>query len=166
MTREALREGRISEESCYNALIEAKGDLFVASCVLGVTGRELDSYIRRSEALQAIVAGIGVVKANADYKRMSSEQFQDEFERLNKQYRVEAVNEIHKIATMDVPLDKDANAALVDVKLKAAVQLRGPVVEAVQTNSNTAVLDELNQLYQAHAPRIKTVRAVQIEYQS
>ena len=63
MTREALRAGLISEDTVTAALMSARGDLFVASSYLGVTGRELDSYIRASEHLQAFSAAIGTVKA-------------------------------------------------------------------------------------------------------
>ena len=84
--REALRAGLISEESVTTALMTARGDLFIAASYLGCTGRELDSYIRASEGLQAFSAAIGTVKTSADYKRLSDEQFSDELDRLTKGY--------------------------------------------------------------------------------
>lgn len=179
MTRESLRAGLISENTVTEALSTARGDLFVAASYLGCTGRELDSYIRASEGLQAFTAAIGTVKStNADYKRLSDEQFTDELERLTKGYRLEALDVIHEIATLPVVgadrmmpdgsvLDGvKMSAAELEVKLKAAIALRGAPEAKTATNDQSAVLAELNDLYIQNAPRIKSVRAVQIEYQS
>ena len=178
MTREALRAGLISEESVTTALMTARGDLFIAASYLGCTGRELDSYIRSSEGLQAFSAAIGTVKTSTDYKRLSDEQFADELERLTKGYRLEALNVIHEIATEQLVSDDrmlpdgtvvpgvKMSAAEKEVKLKAAIALRGAPEAKTQVNEQSQVLEELNQLYQQNAPRIRTVRAVQIEYQS
>ena len=57
------------------------------------------------------------------------------------------------------------SAAEKEVKLKAAIALRGAPEAKVQADSQSQVLAELNDLYQQNAPRIKSVRAVQIEYQ-
>ena len=160
MTREALRQGLVSEQTIRDALTSAKGDLFLASSYLGVTGRELDSYIRASEELQAFVAAIATVKQDPAYKKMSSEQFADELDRLTRGFRLEALDVIHELATM--PFD---TAAMAEVKLKAAVQLRGAVADTPKGGDQSAVLMELNQIYQQTAPRIKSVRAVQIEYE-
>ena len=159
MTREALRAGTVTTEAISQALLSARGDLFVAASIMGVTGRELDSYIRASDELQAFAAAIGSVKASADYKRLSDEQFADELERLNKGYRIEALDVIHEMATMTYD-----SAAMAEVKLKAAIALRGAPEAKVGTQDNGAVLAELNAIYQEAAPRIRTVRAVQIEY--
>ena len=163
MTREALRAGGITQDAVCDALLKAKGDIFVTAAILGVTGRELDGYIRTSEALQMTVMGITQVKGDPAYDKMSSEQFRDEYDRLSSQYKIEAVNEIHALAMMPINAE---SAAQNDVKLKAAVQLRGPVMERSQAVDNSGVIDELNALYIANAPRIKTMRAVQIEYAS
>ena len=174
--REALRAGLISEESVTAALMTARGDLFIAASYLGCTGRELDSYIRASEGLQAFSAAIGTIKTNADYKRLSDEQFSDELDRLTKGYRLEALSVIHELATeatvgddrilpdgQIVPGGK-MSAAEKEVKLKAAIALRGAPEAKAQVDSQSQVLAELNDLYQQNAPRIKSVRAVQIEY--
>jgi hypothetical protein len=161
MTREALRMGLVSEQTIRDALTNAKGDLFIASSYLGVTGRELDSYIRASETLQAFVAAINTVKLDPAYKRMSGEQFADELERLTRGFRLEALDVIHELATMSYE-----TAAMAEVKLKAAIQLRGAHTDQTTDNGQNAVLMELNQIYQQAAPRIKSVRAVQIEYES
>jgi hypothetical protein len=161
MTRESLRAGTVTTTTISEALLSSRGDLFVAASILGVTGRELDSYIRASDELQNFAAAIGSVKASGDYKRFSDEQFADELERLTKGYRLEALDVIHELATMTYD-----SAAMAEVKLKAAVALRGAPEAKVGTQDNGAVLAELNAIYQESAPRIRTVRAIQIEYQS
>lgn len=160
MTRDALRQGLISEQIIRDSLTVAKGDLFLASSYLGVTGRELDGYIRASEDLQGFVAAIAKVKRDPLYDKMSADQFTDELDRMTRGMRVEALDVIHELATM--PFGE--SAAMAEVKLKAAVQLRG-AADAPITGGQTAVLQELNLLYQQAAPRIKSVRAVQIEYE-
>jgi hypothetical protein len=176
MTRESLRAGGVTTETISDALMLARGDLFVAASILGVTGRELDSYIRASDQLQGFAAAIGSVKASAEYKRLSDEQFADELERLTKGYRLEALDVIHEVATLPIitadrtledgriiPGDR-MSAAELEVKLKAAIALHGKPEAKAGVNDNMAVLAELNDLYAQNAPRIKTIRAVQIEY--
>ena len=74
-------------------------------------------------------------------------------------YRIEALDVIHEMAMMTYD-----SAAMAEVKLKAAIALRGAPEAKVGTQDNGAVLAELNAIYQEAAPRIRTVRAVQIEY--
>lgn len=159
MTREALRDGLISEQTIRDALVQARGDLFVGACYLSVTARELDSYIRSSEDLQAFVGAIETVKRDAGYDKLSADQFADRLEVLTRSYRIEALDIIHDMARMSFD-----SAAMAEVKLKAAVQLRGAQTEKVASGDQMAVLSELNELYQLNAPRIKSIRAVQIEY--
>jgi hypothetical protein len=161
MTGEALREGLISTEGIMTALETARGDIFLSACYLRVTARELDSYIRSSEMLQAYVGMIDKVKTDANYDKLSNEQFASQLEQMSKAYKVEALDIIHDMARM--PFD---SAAMAEVKLKAAIQLRGVDTVTHQNTDQATVLAELNQIYQANAPRIKSVRAVQIEYQS
>lgn len=176
--RESLRAGGITTETITEALMSARGDLFVAASILGCTGRELDSYIRASEDLQAFSTAIGTVKAGADYKRLSDEQFSDQLENLTKGYRLEALDVIHDLAmepisTPDRFLEDGTtvigtrmSAAEKEVKLKAAVALRGAPEVRSGAGDQSAVLAELNELYIQSAPRIRSVRIAQIEYQS
>lgn len=162
MTREAMRSGAITEGSLIEAMLHAKGDIFVASCILGCTARELDAYIRASEDLQGFVAAIATVKKNPEYERMSNEQFSDELDRLTRSYRLEALGIIHEIATMPTTTAADR-----DVKLKAAINLRGSAPDRVADNSTNNVLAELNEMYLQNAQRIKSVRiqTAQIEFE-
>ena len=162
MTREAMREGRISVASVSAALLSARGDLFIAASYLGCSGREIDSYIRSSEELQQFCTAIGTVKASPEYDRLSNEQFADELERLTRSYKLDAVEVIHDIAM----LNAGDSAAMTEVKLKAAIALRGVPEPKKTTSDHTALLAELDAQYREQAPRIRTVRAVQIEYES
>lgn len=159
MTRNALRAGIISEDSLTMALIASRGDYFVAAANLGCTAREIDSYVRSSEHLRAFVLAIGAVKKDPEYERMSSEQFADELAQRTRGYQIEALDIIHDMAHM--PAD---TAAMAEVKLKAAIALRGTPEVKTQPTQHAGELAELNRLYEEAAPRIRSVRAVQIEY--
>lgn len=151
--RRAMRSGLISEASIQAALTEAKGDLFLASCALDCTAQELDKYIRRSEVLQGFAATIEQVKRDPAYDRMSAEQFEGQVIALSRVYKLDGLNEIHKLAMMEF----GDSAALAKVKLDAARALRGGG-EHIGAGDAEATLLELNQLYQQNAPRIKEIR--------
>ena len=163
MTGEALQQGLISEQTIRDALTIGRGDLFLSASYLGVTARELDGYIRASETIQGFVAAIDVVKKDVNYNRLSVEQFTDRLEQVARAYQVEALDEIHALAM--IPLNKELTAAMADVKLKAAIALRGAGQSTQVNNGQASVLAELNELYQQSAPRIKSIRVAQIEYQ-
>lgn len=160
MTREALRAG-LNEDAISQAMLETRGDIFLTAAYCGCTVRELDAYIRASSNLQAFAGAIGRVKCDADYDRLSTEQFEERLDVLTRAYRLEALDVIHDLATM--PFD---NAAMAEVKLKAAVQLRGVGETVSKSNGQDAILAELNQLYHTSAQRIKSVRISQIEFQT
>lgn len=154
MTRRALRSGLISEDSIKTALTEAKGDIFLAACALDCTARELDLYIRRSAELQTFASTVEQVKTDAAYSRMSVEQFENQVENLRRAYRVDGINEVHKLATMDY----GDSAALAKVKLDAALALSAGPTRAGGGSDAEAALVELNHLYHQNAPRIKEIR--------
>jgi hypothetical protein len=154
MTGEARKSGLISESSIKTSLTEAKGDVFLAACALSCTARELDSYIRRSADLQAFASAIEQVKIDPAYSRMSVEQFENQLENLARAYRVDGINEIHQLATMDF----GDSAALAKVKLDAALALRGAPASRGTGSDTEVALAELNHLYHQNAPRIKEIR--------
>lgn len=159
MISNALMMGLISEQNIRDAIITARGDVFLTAAYLSCTPREIDRYIRASEGLQAFVGSIAVVKKDANYDRMSADQFREELEQLTRAYRVEAIEVIRELASM--PFD---SAAMADVKLKAAIELRGANTDAPINNSHSQVLAELNDRYQQSAPRIRSIRIAQIDY--
>ncbi len=158
--KSALSQGLISEDSIRNALTTARGDIFLSACYLGVSVRELHGYLRASESMQAFVGAIDRVKHDADYDKLTKEQFEDQLDILTKSLHIEALDIIHSLAVMDFD-----SAAMAEVKLKAAIQLKSTNVEARPDGEHALVFQELNRLYQESAPRIRSIRAVQVEYE-
>ncbi|MGQ7939116.1 hypothetical protein [Paraburkholderia sp. D1E] len=157
--KRSYRAGLISEQAIKEALAEAKGDIFLASCSLDCTAQELDRYIRASAELQNFAAAIEKVKIDPAYSRMSAEQFENELADLTRAYRVVGIEELHDLATMD---HKDS-AAMAKVKLQAAIALRGGQQQAGGDREIEHALSELNQLYHQNAPRIKEIRQTVIK---
>jgi hypothetical protein len=160
MTRRAMRAGLISEDSIRTALTESKGDLFLAACALDCTPRELDTYIRRSAALQAFAGAIETVKIDPAYSRLSAEHFENQVADLVRVFRVDGIKEVHKLATMEF----GDSAALAKVKLDAALALTGSTSNRTSNNEVETALAELNTLYHQNAPRIKEIRQTVITY--
>jgi hypothetical protein len=144
----------ISEASIKAALTEAMGDIFLTACALDCSPRELDGYIRRSELLQSFAAGVEQVKRDPGYDKMSAEQFEARVAALSRSFKLDGLNEIHKLAMMEF----GDSAALAKVKLDAARVLRGGDGHAGHGGEAEATLAELNVLYQANAPRIREIR--------
>jgi hypothetical protein len=154
MTGRARRAGGISEQSIKSALTESKGDIFLAACALDCTARELDLYIRRSAALQAFASAIDTVKIDPAYSRLSTDQFENQVADLMRAFRVDGLNEVHKLATMEF----GDSAALAKVKLDAALALSGNGTARAGNSESENALAELNALYHQNAPRIKEIR--------
>lgn len=131
---------------------------------LGVTAAQLDGYIRTSEPMQQFASAISVIKKDMDYDKLSADQFTQRAENLSRAYRLEAIEIIHDIAT--IPMSgEEFTAAMAEVKLKAAIQLRGDANLQPVNNGQAALFAELNTIYQNTAPRIKSFRLAQVEFQ-
>lgn len=143
-----------------DAMTEHRGDLFLAAQQLEMTPLQLDKQIRKSEELQAFVTNIITIKVDDAYEQMSEQQFAKKLEQMQRAYKIQAVETIHELATMD----HGASAAMAEVKLKAAIQIRDSGGSSVSHNENSAVFEELNKLYHQSAPRIKSIRVAQIEF--
>ena len=161
MTGQALKQGLITEDAIRETLIKTRGDLFLTASYLDVTPRELDSYLRTSDTLRAFAEIVTEVKTSTEYDRLSAEQFRQQLETRTRTYQVEGLDVIHQLATM--PFE---SAAMAEVKLKAAIQLRGVAGANSGDTTQAMVLAELNQLYQQAAPRIKSIRVSQIEFEN
>lgn len=150
----AFNEGNIEK-----ALIDAQGDLFVASQLLGhVTVLKLDRSIRASERLQALFLTIKQVKALPEYDRASQERLEQEIARRMTFYRADGLEALHELATMPV----GENSAMAQVKLAAAARLSG-AMERGGSSELEETLRELNENYHREAPRIKITRQTSIE---
>lgn len=146
---------QFTEDNIEAALMQAQGDLNVASQLMGhVTVAHLDRAIRRSDRLQNVFLTIKQVKSLPEYDRLSAEQLELEIQRRLVIYRSDAIESIHKMATMDF---KD-NSAMAQVALSAAARLAG-TVGGVDTHSDVdQTLRELNERFHTEAPRIKLTR--------
>lgn len=152
--RRAMRDGKITEAGIKTALIEAKGDIFLAASTLDCTPGEFDRYIRASGELQNFAAAIETVKIDPGYSRMSAEQFENELADLTRAYRVVGLEELHGLATME----HGGSAAMAKVKLQAAISLHGGQQQTGGDREIEHALSELNQLYHQNAPRIREIR--------
>lgn len=146
-----------NEASIERALVEAQGDLFTASQLLGhVTVMKLNRAIRASERLQAVYLAIKDVVN--EYDRISQERLEQEIARRLTFYRADGLQALHDLATMPVT----DNSAMAQVKLAAAARLAGGT-ERESSNDLEETFRELNEQYHLHAPRIKVTRQTVIE---
>lgn len=152
--RRSMRAGLISEDSIKSALIDGKGDLFLAACTLDCTVQELDRYIRRSSELQSFASAVEQVKRDVNYDRMSAEQFDNALIELTRIYRIDGLETLHELATTD----HGESAAMAKVRMEAAIALRGGSSHSGGGGEMESTLAELNNLYLQNAPRIKEIR--------
>lgn len=144
-----------NEASIEQALLDAHGDLFIASQLLGhVTVLKLDRAIRASDRLQNVFLEIKAVVALPEYDRLSQAQLEKEIARRMTMYRTDALESLHQLATMDTT----DNSAMAQVKLAAAARLSGPLGDTAGASDIERTLRELNEQYHLHAPRIKVTR--------
>ena len=139
----------VTEGGMKDALIEARGDIFIASQLLGITALRLDRAIRVSALLQATVAEIPPEK-----EWTSQKQIQEAIENRLALYRVAGLDALHELATM--PLND--NSAQNQVKLAAAARLAGSPEAGAGGGEVGEALRALNQLYHEQAPRLRVVR--------
>jgi hypothetical protein len=149
-----------SEDAVRDVLIANKGDLIISATRLGCRPSMLVSWIRAVPSLTAVWNEMEKVKADPDFDSASQSVFDAEIRRRTAAYKLDGIEVIHQIATTE----HGESAAMADVRLKAAVQLRDAGGDITQGGSN--VLIELNELYRKSAPRIRSMRAVQIEFEA
>ena len=148
MAKEPLNEINVKRK-----LLENKGDLVSTAMALGIKISKLHSTIRCTPGLRAVMTTMERVKADPTYEDMSREQFADELASMSTAYQLEGLKTIYDLATMD----HGDNASLADVRLKAAIQLRG--VGTAGNTGNGGILSELNDAYVQMATRVKNLRA-------
>lgn len=132
------------------ALIESGGDLFVASQLLKITALRLDRAVGLSELLQTTLASLRENKRTG----LSMEALQADIDRRMAVYRVVGLDALHDLAAMPI----DINSAQNQVKLAAAARLAGGLEGGASGGEMGEALRELNQLYQANAPRLRVIR--------
>ena len=151
----------LTENGLEAALIEAQGDIFIASQLLGmgVTALRVDRAIRVSARLQAVVAGIQDVKGTESYLEATALDFHRAIERRMSLYRIAGLDALHELASMPI----DENSAQNQVKLAAAARLAGPAAESAGEGELVETLRELNQQYHESAPKIRVLRQTLVE---
>ncbi len=138
----------LTEEKAKAALIDARGDIFVASQLLAITSLRLNRAIQVSPLLQATLDGIAKVGKGA-----SEAAIQEAIDSRIALYRVAGLDALHDLATMPI----DDNSAQNQVKLAAAARLAG-AVEGMGGGGLEETLRELNKAYQDNAPRLRVIR--------
>jgi len=155
MTRNITQIETLSEEAIKEILADTRGDVIRAAHHLGCSYREMQRCIKASPTLQAFAVAIEKVKVSPEYEAMTREQFSNELEARTLSGKLIGLETIEELATMD----HGESAALADVKLKAAIALRGAGQDASRDSGDAGILHELNELYRQHAPRHRAMRA-------
>lgn len=139
----------LSEEGMKTALIEARGDLFVASQLLGVTALRINRAVQISPTLQATLE---VMKASDN--RSTDAQIERAVQERVSLYRVTGLDALHDLAVMPI----SENSAQNQVKFAAGAKL----IEGVSGGSSAGELEvifrELRETYQKEAPRLRVIR--------
>lgn len=140
-----------TDENAKEALIQARGDLFVASQMLGITAVRLNRAIQVSDSLRATVAEL---RSRDKGEGVSDDDLRKAIDARISLYRVAGLDALHDLATMPI----DSNSAQNQVKLAAAARLAGTSEQGGGGGELAETLRELNRQYAETAPRIRVVR--------
>ncbi len=132
-----------------DALIEARGDIFLASQMLGITALRLNRAIQVSPTLQATLDA-----TTTSSKGLSKEALNEAIEHRLGLYRVAGLDALHDIASMPI----GENSAMVQVKFAAASRIAGSPEGGAGGGELGEALRSLNALYHEAAPRLRVVR--------
>ena len=138
-----------SEDSAKAALIEARGDIFTASQMLGITALRMSRAIQVSPALQATLE-----ESSRGSVDLPAEAIHKAVEHRIALYRVTGLDALHDLAAMPV----SDNSAQNQVKLGAAARLAGSTDGQGGGGEIAETLRALNDAYHEAAPRIRIVR--------
>jgi hypothetical protein len=154
----------LSEKTLTEALVACRGDILQTAKYLKFSVRELDNLLRSIPGSAAILGTIEQVKAeNPDWERVSTVWFESQCRRAMALYRLSAIEELFKLATMDV----SENAAMMNVKREAAINLLGRDRDGSQVFPELSEFFKgLNEEYQQKSVRITEIRARLIEVQT
>ena len=153
-----MSKAALSEETVKLVLLRNKGDLIRSSSEMNVRPSTLVAWIRSVPSVSTLFSEMEALKADSSFEAATQQQFETEIRARLQTYRLDGVEVLHELATRD----DEGVSAMAEVRLKAAIQLAG----ASQPQNSMAgnVLSELNELYRLNAPRIKSMRAIQIEF--
>ena len=140
---------KLTEADMKAALVEARGDIFIASQLLHITAVRLNRAVQVSPMLQATLDAVQEIG-----KGVSDGAIHEAIEKRLSLYRVAGLDALHELATMPI----DENSAQNQVKLSAAARLAGDPAHSMGAGELGETLRELNQQYQANAPRLRVTR--------
>jgi predicted DNA-binding protein (UPF0251 family) len=152
MTEPAYKQ--LTEASIKEALIEARGDIFIASQLLGVTAMRVHRAIQIHPVLQTIAS-----ESKAAGEGIPAKVIAEAIEARLQLYRVAGLDELHALATMEI----SENSAQNQVKLAAAARLAGETSHGSVGGELAEALRDLNVDYHQNAPRIRVVRQTLVE---
>ena len=152
----------LTEDNIRDSIERSRGDVIVAARLLQVRVKDLTEACETIPGIKAHLLAVNATReANPDFLRMSDEQFGAALKRNKKVYAVDALEEMHSIAMMDIDPE---NAEMVGVKLKACVELARDTGTGAEGSEIAEILRELNAQYKESAPRIKSLR-IELEMQ-
>ena len=140
---------QMTEDGIKTALLDARGDIFIASQLLRTTAIRLNRAIQVSPLLSAVVEAIP-----AKWKGIDRAEIERAIEERTALYRVSGLDALHELATMPI----DVNSAQNQVKLAAAARLAGSTEGQSGGDDLASTLRDLNREYQEAAPRLRIVR--------
>lgn len=140
----------LSDELLKTALIDARGDLFIAATSLKISPIRFQRMIQTSPALGITLeecrkTGGAAVPAGVVEQAIA--------ERLSA-YRVVGLDSLYDLATMPI----DENSAQNQVKLAAAARLAGSPEHSTGGGEMGEIMRALNTSYHENAPRIRVTR--------
>jgi hypothetical protein len=144
-----------SEETVRLVLLRNKGDLIRSSGELNVRPSTLVNWIRSVPSVSNLWNEMEGVKTDPKFEAASQAQFEAEIKARLQGYRLDGIEVLHELATTD----HDGVSSMAEVRLKAAVELSN--IAAPTSSPVGGLLQELNLLYKEHAPRIKSLRAIE-----
>ena len=149
----------LSEGFVKEVLVDNRGDLIASARKLGCRPSTLVDWIKSVPSIASTWQEMEKVKADPAFNQATQEQFARTIAERTAMYRLEGLEVLHELATAD----HDGVASMAEVRLKAAIQLRGS--DDHMPVAGDGVLAELNAMYHQSARRIKSMRVAQIEFE-
>lgn len=141
----------LTEDGMKAALIEARGDLFIAAQLLRIPALRLNRAIAASPVL---ATALEVTKDKSLPTGVTQKQIEQAIAERVGLYRVAGLDALHDLATMPI----DENSAQNQVKLAAAARLVGEGMTAGSSGDLENIFRELRDTYQTEAPRLRVIR--------
>ena len=142
----------LSEDILKTALIEARGDLFIAATSLRISPIRMQRAISLSPLL-SVALGECQKNVASDSNTLSAAVDSAIAQRLAV-YRVVGLDSLAELATMPI----DENSAQNQVRLAAAARLAGSPEHSSGGGEMGDIMRSLNDAYHANAPRIRVTR--------